>query len=141
MALNRRKEREIVYQMLFASQFYPEEETASVFDIMIEQMEEGAAESEYIRRTFFGARAHAEKAMEKIEGAARDWKVERLSKGTLSVLQLALYEMECAEDVPVKIAINEAVELAKVYGEDKSPAFINGVLNKIAVLQGLKADA
>ena len=43
MALNRRKEREIVYQMLFASQFYPEEETASVFDIMIEQMEEGAA--------------------------------------------------------------------------------------------------
>ena len=132
MALNRRKEREIVYQMLFASQFYPEEETSAVFDIMIEQMEEGAAESEYIRRTFFGARAHAEKAMEKIEGAARDWKVERLSKGTLSVLQLALYEMECAEDVPVKIAINEAVELTKRFCEDGAKKFVNGILGSLA---------
>ena len=132
MALNRRQEREIVYQMLFASQFYPEEETAAVFDIMIEQMAEGAAESEYIKRTFFGARAHAEKAMEKIEGAARDWKVERLSKGTLSVLQLALYEMECAEDVPVKIAINEAVELTKRFCEDGAKKFVNGILGSLA---------
>lgn len=132
MALNRRKEREIVYQMLFASQFYPEEETAAVFEIMIEQMEEGAVESEYIKRTFFGARAYAEKAMEKIEGAARDWKVERLSKGTLSVLQLALYEMECAEDVPVKIAINEAVELTKRFCEDGAKKFVNGILGSLA---------
>ena len=132
MALNRRKEREIVYQMLFASQFYPEEETAAVFEIMIDQMEEGAAESEYIKRTFFDARAYAEKAMEKIEGAARDWKVERLSKGTLSVLQLALYEMECAEDVPVKIAINEAVELTKRFCEDGAKKFVNGILGSLA---------
>ena len=132
MALNRRKEREIVYQMLFASQFYPEDETAAVFEIMIEQMEEGAKESEYIKRTFFGTRAYAEKAMEKIESAARDWKLDRLSKGTLSVLQLVLYEMECAEDVPVKIAINEAVELAKKFSSDEAPAFINGVLGKAA---------
>ena len=132
MALNRRKEREIVYQMLFASQFYPEDETAAVFEIMIEQMEEGAKESEYIKRTFFGTRAYAEKAMEKIESAARDWKLDRLSKGTLSVLQLVLYEMECAEDVPVKIAINEAVELAKKFSSDEAPSFINGVLGKAA---------
>ncbi len=132
MALNRRKEREIVYQMLFASQFYPEEETASVFEIMIEQMEEDARESEYIKRTFFGARAYADKAMEKIEGAARNWKVDRLSKGTLSVLQLALYEMECAEDVPVKIAINEAVELTKRFCEDGAKKFVNGILGSLA---------
>ena len=132
MALNRRKEREIVYQMLFASQFYPEDETAAVFEIMIGQMDEGAEESEYIKRTFFGARAHAEKAMEKIESAARDWKVERLSKGTLSVLQLALYEMECAEDVPVKIAINEAVELTKRFCEDGAKKFVNGILGSLA---------
>lgn len=132
MALNRRKEREIVYQMLFASQFYPEDETAAVFEIMIEQMEEGAKESEYIKRTFFGTRAYAEKAMEKIESAARDWKLDRLSKGTLSVLQLALYEMECAEDVPVKIAINEAVELTKRFCEDGAKKFVNGILGSLA---------
>ena len=132
MALNRRKEREIVYQMLFASQFYPEEETPALFEIMIPQMDEGAESSEYIRKTFFGARAYAEKAMEKIEGAARDWKVERLSKGTLSVLQLALYEMECAGDVPVKIAINEAVELTKRFCEDGAKKFVNGILGSLA---------
>ena len=132
MALNRRKERELVYQMLFASQFYPAEETSAVFDIMIGQMEEGAAESEYIKKTFFGVREYTEKAMEKIESAARDWKVERLSKGTLTVLQLALYEMECAEDVPVKIAINEAVELTKRFCEDGAKKFVNGILGTLA---------
>ncbi len=132
MALNRRKEREIVYQMLFASQFYPEEETPALYEIMIPQMDEGAEESEYVKNTFFGARAYAEKAMEKIESAARDWKVERLSKGTLSVLQLALYEMECAEDVPVKIAINEAVELTKRFCEDGAKKFVNGILGSLA---------
>lgn len=132
MALNRRKEREIVYQMLFASQFYPEEETPALYEIMIPQMDEGAESSEYVKKTFFGARAYAEKAMEKIESAARDWKVERLSKGTLSVLQLALYEMECAEDVPVKIAINEAVELTKRFCEDGAKNFVNGILGSLA---------
>ncbi|MBQ3075977.1 MAG: transcription antitermination factor NusB [Clostridia bacterium] len=132
MAINRRKEREIVYQMLFASQFYPEEETPGLYEVMIPQMDEGAQESEYVKRTFFGARAYADKAMEKIEGAARDWKVERLSKGTLTVLQLALYEMECAEDVPVKIAINEAVELTKRFCEDGAKKFVNGILGSLA---------
>ena len=77
-------------------------------------------------------REYAEKAMEKIESAAKDWKVERLSKGTLTVLQLALYEMECAEDVPVKIAINEAVELTKRFCEDGAKKFVNGILGTLA---------
>ena len=132
MALNRRKEREIVYQMLFAAQFYPPEESAGLYEVMIGQMEEGAESSEYVKRTFFGVRDYAETSLEKIEGAARDWKVERLSKGTLSVLQLALYEMECAEDVPVKIAINEAVELAKRFCEDGAKKFVNGILGTLA---------
>ena len=55
MALNRRKEREIVYQMLFASQFYPEEETPALYEIMIPQLDEGAESSEYVKKTFFGA--------------------------------------------------------------------------------------
>ena len=132
MALNRRKEREIVYQMLFASQFYPEDQTPELYDTIIPQMEEGAAESAYIKETFFGARAYAEKAMEKIEGYAKDWKVNRLSKGTLTVLQLAIYEMEMSESVPQKIAINEAVELAKKFCEDGAKKFVNGILGSLA---------
>ncbi len=132
MALNRRKEREIVYQMLFASQFYPEEETPSLYETIIPQMEEGAQESAYIKETFFGARAYAETAMEKITSLARDWKVTRLSKGTLTVLQLAIYEMEKSQDVPEKIAINEAVEIAKKFCEDGAKKFVNGILGSLA---------
>lgn len=132
MALTRRKEREIVYQMLFAAQFYPEEETPALYDVMIGQMEEGAEDSEYIKTTFFGVRAYSESAMEKIEKSARDWKLSRLSKGTLTVLQLAIYEMDVAEDVPEKIAINEAVELAKTFCEDGAKKFVNGILGSLA---------
>ncbi len=132
MALNRRKEREIVYQMLFASQFYPEDKTPDLYDTIIPQMEEGAEESAYIKETFFGARAYTEKAMEKIESLARDWKVNRLSKGTLTVLQLAIYEMEENDSVPEKIAINEAVELAKKFCEDGAKKFVNGILGSLA---------
>ena len=132
MALNRRKEREIVYQMLFASQFYPEEETPALYEIMIPQMEDGAKESDYIRETFFGARAYFPRAMEQIEECARNWKTSRLSKGTVTVLQLALYEMQMSESVPQKIAINEAVELAKRFCEDGAKKFVNGVLGTIA---------
>ena len=118
--------------MLFASQFYPEEETPVLYETIIDQMDEGAAESEYIKETFFGARSYAEKAMEKIESLARDWKITRLSKGTVTVLQLAIYEMDQSESVPEKIAINEAVELAKKFCEDGAKKFVNGILGSLA---------
>ena len=55
-----------------------------------------------------------------------------MGKADLAILRLSVYEMLYDEDVPVKVAINEAVELAKKYGGDESPAFVNGILGKIA---------
>jgi N utilization substance protein B len=132
MALNRRKEREIVFQMLFASQFMPEEESEHLYEILIDQMEEPARESEYIRETFFGARSYFPTALEKIEASAKDWKITRLSKGTLTVLSLAIYEMDLSDSVPTKIAINEAVEIAKRFCEDGAKKFVNGILGTLA---------
>ena len=59
-----------------------------------------------------------------------DWKLSRISKMDLSILELAIYEIEFSE-VPYKVAINEAVELSKKYGEDKSKNFVNGILASI----------
>ena len=132
MALNRRKEREIVFQMLFASQFLPEEESEHLYEVLIDQMEEEARESEYIKETFFGARKYFPTAFEKIEASAKDWKITRLSKGTLTVLELAIYEMDMSETVPTKIAINEAVEIAKRFCEDGAKKFVNGILGSLA---------
>ncbi len=68
------------------------------------------------------------------------WRIERMSTVSLSILRLAVYEMLYLDEVPFKVAINEAVELAKIYDHDKAPSFINGILNKIAVLKGLKTE-
>ena len=60
------------------------------------------------------------------------WKTSRMNKVDLSILRLAVYEMKYDEDVPVGVAINEAVELAKKYSGDEGPAFINGVLARLS---------
>ena len=68
---------------------------------------------------------------EAIDAVAEGWKTGRMGKVDLTLIRLAVYEMKYDEDVPVGVAINEAVELAKKYGTDESPAFINGMLAKL----------
>jgi len=68
---------------------------------------------------------------EKINLAAQGWKTRRMSRVDLTIIRLALYEILFDDQVPEKVAINEAVELAKKYGGDESPAFINGVLARL----------
>ena len=60
------------------------------------------------------------------------WKTSRMGKVDLSIIRLALYEIKYEEDIPLKVSINEAVELAKKYGTDDSPSFVNGILAKFA---------
>ena len=81
------------------------------------------------------AKAVAEKVREiddLINGNTTGWKTTRMNKVDLSILRLAVYEMKYDDDVPVKVAINEAVELAKRFSGDEGPAFINGVLGRLA---------
>ena len=68
---------------------------------------------------------------EKIDAVAEGWKTKRMGKAELTILRLALYEILYDEEVPEKVAINEAVELAKRFGGNEAPAFINGVLAKL----------
>lgn len=67
-----------------------------------------------------------------IQTASRNWRIDRMSRVDRNILRLATYELRCAEDVPVKVVINEAVELAKRFGAQESPAFVNGILDRIA---------
>ena len=68
---------------------------------------------------------------ELITGAALKWKLSRLSMVDKNILRLAVYQLKCCHDIPPKVAINEAIELAKIFGSDKSPGFVNGVLDGI----------
>ncbi len=66
-----------------------------------------------------------------IGNSLKNWKLERISKVNRAILRLAVTEIKYFDDIPEKVSINEAIELAKPYGEDESPSFINGVLANI----------
>jgi N utilization substance protein B len=81
--------------------------------------------------------ANIEEIDRRISQAAREWPIEGIAKADLSILRLAVYELFYGHTAPVKVIIDEAVELAKELGGETSPSFINGVLGKIVDLYGL----
>ena len=86
-----------------------------------------------------GVAEHRRAIDEAIEGVSAHWRLDRMAKVDRNVLRLAVHELLHREEVPVKVVINEAIELGKKYGSESSGAFINGVLDKIA--SGLKDRA
>lgn len=86
---------------------------------------------EYIKDAVFGINENEEKILHEIEKYLKsEWRIDRISKMDLIILKLAIYEIEYKE-IPFKVAINEAVELAKKYGEDASQKFVNGILANV----------
>lgn len=133
--MTRREAREALFALLFEMSFFSEEERSTLYETECEWQSIEA--DDYIATGYTGVLLNMEEIDAKISGASKGWKLSRLSKVTLSILRLATYEF-CYTDLPYNIAINEAVELAKKYDDDKAPKFINGVLNKIALNSGLK---
>lgn len=86
----------------------------------------------YATRLVRGAASHREDLDRTIERYAEHWEISRMAYVDRNILRLAAYELLYADDIPVKVAINEAVELAKKYGEPDSSKFVNGILDKIA---------
>ena len=89
-------------------------------------------DAKYVDRVIWGTLEKLAQLDGVIENFLKDWEIDRINKVDLALLRLAIYEMLCEPDVPFGVAVNEAVELAKTYGADESPAFINGVLGNVA---------
>jgi len=89
---------------------------------------------EYVR----GVARHRRAIDDAIEGVSANWRLDRMAKVDRNVLRLAVYELNHKSDVPVKVVLNEAIELGKKYGSESSGAFVNGVLDKVAA--GLPAE-
>lgn len=120
--------------MLFRKEFYAMEELPEQMALYCKDLE-NVKESEKEKMESKMA-AILEKVPEidaLIEERAEGWKLKRFAKADLTIIRLAAYEMLFDEDVPVGVAINEAVELGKKFGGDKSPGFINGILAKLTV--------
>lgn len=128
--MNRKKSREIAMELLFGMTLSKNtlEETIEHF-IEEYEMKLKTIDVEYIKNILEVVEKNKEIIDEKITVALVNWKLDRISKVNVTILRLAVAEMLYLEDVPEKVAINEALELTKIYSDEKSVAFINGVLD------------
>ena len=131
--MTRRECREHLMVMLFQTEFYTKEELPEQIsyymnDIIAPNKDDVA----YIQHKFQSTLEYLEEIDSLIESVSEGWKLKRMFKVDLAIMRLAVYEMKYDEEIPVSVAINEAVEIAKKYGQDSSPSFVNGILAKVA---------
>ena len=131
--MSRHKLREQVFKLLFRIEFNNSveiEEQKELFFITsdVETTEE---ESRYIEEKYQAVVDKLDKIDELISSNAKGWSIDRMSKVDLTILRLGVYEMIFDDTIPEDVALNEAIELAKEFGQDQSYSFINGVLAKL----------
>jgi N utilization substance protein B len=105
-------------------------------DVIMDELLKARPECEenlgYIRNIIDGVWEHEDELTDLIKAHLKSgWTISRISKTSLAIMKLAIFEMKYVDDVPAKVAINEAVELAKRYGDEGDPNFINGLLGSI----------
>ena len=131
--MTRSKIRENVFKMLFRAEFHDADDMKEQLDLFDEELE-NPSESElfYINSKSKGILEHIDEIDALINEKSTGWKTSRMAKVDLSIIRIAVYEIKYEDDIPFKVSANEAVELAKKYGADESPAFVNGILAKFA---------
>lgn len=135
--MTRREAREAAFILIYERSFQKDKPISEIIKDTSEAKE--FSPDKYIRSTVRGTEERLSEIDGLINESSLEWRIERMSAVSLSVLRLAVYEMLYSDGVPFRVAINEAVELAKKYDHEKAPAFINGILNKIATVKGLKS--
>ena len=108
-------------------------------EIELENLEvEDVVDKEYMLSICESIKENHDKIDELINKHAKNWSIDRMPKVDVSILRLAICELLFVEDIPNKVSINEAVEIAKLYCDDKTPKFINGILGSVVNEQGRK---
>jgi N utilization substance protein B len=120
-----------MFCLLFQNEFYQTDEFAVQRDIYLEQKSLTETEHREILDKLEHLIGFLPEIDKKIEAYSRGWKLDRIAKAELAILRLAVFEASYDDGIPVGVAVNEAVELAKKYGDDNGPAFVNGILGKI----------
>lgn len=126
--MTRHEAREIAFALLFESTFSAQSMETVIADAKEAETLEPDAFAESLA---MGVTAHLSEIDAAIEAASHKWSVQRISRVSLSVMRLAVYEILHVEEIPVSVSINEAVELAKKYGGEEEAAFVNGVLGGV----------
>lgn len=130
--MNRTAIREQTFKLIYSLEIQKQENLEEAIELYIESNEITDKNAEaYITDAILGIQKNRDEITNQIEKNLKpEWKLERISKVDLAILKLAIYELKYT-DIPFKVVINEAVELAKKYGEDSSKNFVNGILASV----------
>ena len=130
--MNRKKSREKAMELLF-SMSISKETPEEIMGTFVDNYEEDITkiDLEYIKELLEGVELNKSEIDSLIEKNLNNWKLDRISKVNLTILRVGIFEIKFQEEVPDRVALNEALELGKRYSDEKSVAFINGVLDKV----------
>ncbi len=131
--MGRREQREQIFKLVFQLEFNDEKEMPEQMKLYLEQEEiQSEKDCTYISEKFEKIQDKISEIDTLINEQTTGWKTERMGKVDLAIIRLAVYEIKYDDSVPTSVAINEAVELAKKFGQDESSSFVNGVLAKFS---------
>lgn len=123
----------ILYQMSIQGDY-----NLNVLDFYKEKFKN--PQTEYVHTVMESVTNNLSKIDKIIESYSEGWKLNRIAKVDLAILRLALGEILYVKDIPYRVSINEAIELAKIYGADESTSFINGILGTFIEKEGIKNE-
>lgn len=130
--MTRREQRENIFKILFKAEFNSREEMSEQMDYSIDALGDVSdKDREYIVSKAGDILDKVDELDKVIAGVSSGWSIERIGKAELAILRLAIYEMNYDEDIPYRVAINEAVELTKLYCNEDAKSFVNALLAKV----------
>jgi N utilization substance protein B len=131
----RRKAREIALQMLYQMEVNPGELEAAL-ELFWKGLSASQQVKEFVNRIVEGVHVRQEEIDQLLAKHSEHWRLDRMDRVDKSILRMGVFEIMFCEDIPVKVAMNEAVDLGKKFGAAESGSFINGILDKISKVEG-----
>ncbi len=129
--MNRRQIRENIFKLLYSSSFHEEGSFEEHVEIFAKENEVSESDMDDISAKVKLVQDKYAEIDEMIAKASKNWSIDRISLVDKTLLRLIIFESLYDENIPVGVAMNEGIELAKIYGSNKSPKFINGVAGKV----------
>ncbi len=127
--ISRREAREYIFGLIYETEYREGEDVKVIFETSSEERE--IPKDKFVKEMYFGVCEKLSLVDDLIAKHSVGWKTERMSRVSRAILRLAVYELAFAVDIPSRVTINEAIELAKKYDDEKAKAFINGILNAV----------
>lgn len=129
--MGRKKARDNAFKCIYELEFDKNKPLDKILSNCIEENGNEEDEIEYIRTVLSGVKENIKIIDDVILSKLKNWSMSRIAKVDLAILRLAIYEIEYMDNIPFKVTANEAVEIAKKYGNNDSKSFVNGVLAKV----------